>query len=53
MTVYVILWSRTERGKRQLRGVDTSWRRAKAFARRSESYDGGWYHICKFKEVRK
>lgn len=52
MTVYVIFWSRTERGKRQLRGVDSSWRRARAFARHAKTYDGGWYHVIKFKEAR-
>ena len=51
MRAFLVLWSRTEKGKQQIKGVHTTLRKAKAAAKFAEAYDGGWFAIKEFTAV--
>jgi hypothetical protein len=51
MRAFLVLWSRTKKGKQQIKGVHTTFRRAKSAAKFAEQYDGGWFAVKEFTSV--
>jgi len=49
--VFVVLWSRTESGKQDIKGTFKTARQAKAYVRQMEGYDGGWFVVRPYTDV--
>ena len=45
MNVFVVLWSRTEGGKQEIKGTFKTSRSAKIYVKQMEPYDGGWFTV--------
>jgi hypothetical protein len=53
LSVYVVFWSRTQYGKPNLVNAYRSEREAVMEVRHRIKYDGGWFHLVKYKPNRK
>jgi hypothetical protein len=41
--VFIVLWSRTEHGKQEIRGAHKTLRQAKSAIKQLEVYEAGWF----------
>ena len=51
MNVFVVLWSRTEHGKQNIRGIYKTLRQAKAAIKEATPYEGGWFTSKEYSSV--
>lgn len=49
--VFIILWSRTEGGKQNIKGVFKTARQAKAYVRQADKHEGGWFAVRPYTDV--
>ena len=48
MEIFVVLWSRTEEGKKKIESTHSTYRKAKQEAKLSALAKGGWFSIGVF-----